>query len=132
MTSFIPLEKVKFNKRLTDIQQQPDKIVLKFADGEAVEACILIGADGIQSVVREHVLKPEFPSEVAPVYADAYCYRGVIPMSEAEYILGDLTDVAKFYFGDRRGCVTYRISGGAVSWRTSTAHTNWSILTNGC
>lgn len=115
MTSFIPIENVKFSKRLAYIQQLPDKVVLTFADGKIVEASALVGADGIKSTVREHVLKPLYPSQAEPVYADSYCYRGVIPIEEAEEILGDLTDVAKFYFGDRRSCVTYRISGGAVS-----------------
>ncbi|KAI4649986.1 uncharacterized protein J4E78_008267 [Alternaria triticimaculans] len=112
MTSFIPRQNVKFNKRLVNIEQLPSKIVLTFADGEVAEASILAGADGIKSTVREHVLKPEFPDQVAPVYADAYCYRAVIPMADAEAILGDLTDVAKFYFGHKRCAVTYRISEG--------------------
>lgn len=114
MTSYIPIEKVKFGKKLTHIQQLPEKVMLTFADGEVVETSALFGADGIKSVVREHVLEPVFPSQVEPVYADSYCYRGVIPITEAESILGDLTDVAKFYFGDKRSCVTYRISGGSV------------------
>lgn len=115
MTSFIPIETVKFGKRLTSIQQLPDKVILSFADGETAEASALVGADGIKSIVRQHVLKPLYPSQAEPVYADSYCYRGVIPIDEAKAILGDLTDVAKFYFGDKRSGVTYRISGGAVS-----------------
>lgn len=116
MTDFIPTESVKFNKRLTDIEQHPDKVVLRFADGAVGYASVLVGADGIKSMVREHVLKPTCPTQVEPVYADAYCYRGVIPMQEARHILGDLTDVAKFYFGHKRSAVTYRITGGEVSW----------------
>jgi 2-polyprenyl-6-methoxyphenol hydroxylase-like FAD-dependent oxidoreductase len=100
---------------LTDIQQFPDKVVLTFADGEVAEASALVGADGIKSVVREHVLNPLYPSQVEPVYADSYCYRGVIPIADAKDIFGDLTDVAKMYIGDKRCCVTYLISGGAVS-----------------
>jgi 2-polyprenyl-6-methoxyphenol hydroxylase-like FAD-dependent oxidoreductase len=115
MTSFIPIENVKFSKRLTKIEQHPDKVVLTFADGESAEASILAGADGIKSTVRSHVLSQSHPEQVAPVYAGAYCYRAVIPMSEAEAILGDLTDVAKFYFGYKRSAVTYRITGGTVS-----------------
>ena len=67
--------------------------------------------------MREFVLGERWPAEVKPVYANAYCYRAVIPMAEAEEIMGEsgLTDVAKFYFGRGRGCVTYRISGGKVS-----------------
>jgi salicylate hydroxylase len=115
MTSYIPKERVVFNKRLTGIEQHQDKVVLRFADGEAAEASVLVGADGIESIVREHVLKPLFPHEVDPVYAGAYCYRAVIPMHEADEILGSLTDVAKFYFGHNRSAVTYRITGGEVS-----------------
>lgn len=117
MTSFIPFERVQFNKRLTNIDQRPDGVTLTFSDGTTAEAAILAGADGIKSTVREHVLKDLYPNQVAPVYAGAYCYRAVIPMSEAYEILGDLTDVAKFYFGPKRSAVTYRITGGEVSTR---------------
>ena len=114
MTSFIPIENVRFNKRLAGIEQYEDRVLLTFSDGDTAEASVVAGADGIQSIVREHVLQDE-PSQIAPVYADSYCYRGVIPIETAEEILGDLADVAKFYFGDRRSCVTYRISEGRVS-----------------
>lgn len=118
MTSFIPIENVQFNKRLTHIEQGPAGVTLTFSDGTTAEAAILAGADGIKSTARKHVLKDAYPGQVAPVYAGAYCYRAVIPMSEAYEILGDLTDVAKFYFGHKRSAVTYRISGGDVSVRS--------------
>ncbi|RMZ69299.1 salicylate hydroxylase [Pyrenophora seminiperda CCB06] len=114
MTTFIPIQNVKFSKCLTNIEQHPDKVVLKFANGDTAEASVLVGADGIKSIVREHVLKPMYPDQVSPVYADSYCYRGVIPISSAEEILGTLTDVARIYFGHDRAVVTYRISGGKV------------------
>ena len=114
MTSFIPVENVQFNKRLTGIEQDTNGVTLQFSDGTTAAASILVGADGIQSIARSHVLADQ-PTQIAPVYAEAYCYRGVIPMSEAYEILGDLTDVAKFYFGHGQGAVTYRISGGEVS-----------------
>jgi salicylate hydroxylase len=121
MTSFIPTENVRFDKHLTDIEQCSDEVVLRFADGEVARTSVLAGADGITSMVRKHVLEPLYPNEVNPVYADAYCYRGVIPIQQAKKILGDLTDVAKFYFGNKRSAVTYRISGGEVSWRMPSA-----------
>lgn len=127
MTSFISLENVKFSKRLTTIEQHPDKVILKFADGDIAEASILAGADGIQSGVRKHVLEPLYPEQVAPVYADSYCYRAVIPMSEADEIMGDLTDVAKFYFGYERCAISYRITGGKVGL---TANKSFRYLSN--
>lgn len=114
MTSFIPIEKVCFSKRLTNIEQHSNKVVLHFADGDTAEASILVGADGIKSVVRKHVLSPTYPSQVDPVYAGSYCYRGVIPIAEGQEIFGDLTNVAKMYLGEKRCCVHYLISGGEV------------------
>ncbi|PIA98357.1 Salicylate hydroxylase [Cercospora beticola] len=112
MTNFIPIENVKFNKRLVNAEEQSDGVLMTFADGTTALATILAAADGIQSALREHVLHDQHPDEVAPVYAGSYCYRAVIPISEAREVLGDLTDVAKFYFGHNRSVVTYRISGG--------------------
>lgn len=109
------MSRVKFKKRLISIEQHPDEVLLHFEDGETASASLLAGADGIKSLVRSHVLAPLYPNEVDAVYADSYCYRGVIPIKEAEEILGTLTDVAKFYFGYGRSAVTYRISGGEVS-----------------
>ncbi len=117
MTSFIPMNNVQFDKRLEDVQQCSDKVILTFADGKTADASILVGSDGIQSTVRAHILRHLYPDQVEPVYADSYCYRGVIPIAEAQEILGSHTDTAKFYFGDRRSCVAYRISEGRVSLR---------------
>lgn len=117
MTTFIPIENVIFNKRLTNIEQRPAGVTLTFSDGTTAEADIVAGSDGIQSTVRADVLKDLYPNQVAPVYAGAYCYRAVIPMSEAYEILGNLTDVAKFYFGHKRSAITYRISRGEVSFQ---------------
>lgn len=112
MTSFIPIETVHFNKSLESVEQHPDKVVLKFADGTTAEASLLAGSDGIKSVVREDVLGPSFPQEVAPVYAGIYAYRAVLPMSEVYPILGTVSDIAKNYFGHELGIVQYRITRG--------------------
>ncbi|EYB24139.1 hypothetical protein FG05_00092 [Fusarium graminearum] len=111
MTSFIPKDSVKFSKRLTKIEQSPDGVTLSFQDGTTANCDILAGADGIKSTVRGHVLE-KHPNQIAPVYAGAYCYRAVIPMDEAYEILGDLTDVAKFYFGHKKSAISYRITQG--------------------
>ncbi|KAH6951952.1 hypothetical protein DER45DRAFT_390082 [Fusarium avenaceum] len=111
MTSFIPRESVQFSKRLTKIEQRPAGVTLSFQDGTTAECSILAGADGIKSTVRGHVLE-KYPEQIAPVYAGSYCYRAVIPISEAYEILGDRTDVAKFYFGHKRSAISYRISQG--------------------
>ncbi|KAF5705071.1 salicylate hydroxylase [Fusarium mundagurra] len=112
MTSFIPIESVKFNKKLVSIKEYTDRVMLEFADGEIAVHSILAGSDGIASIVREYLLKPTHPEEALPVYSGAHCYRAVIPMGEAYEIMGEKTDVAKIYFGHNRGAVSYRITGG--------------------
>ncbi|EWG48581.1 salicylate hydroxylase [Fusarium verticillioides 7600] len=112
MTSFIPIESVKFNKKLVSIKEYTDRVMLEFADGEIVAHSILAGSDGIASTVREYLLRPTHPEEALPVYSGAHCYRAVIPMDEAYEIMGEKTDVAKIYFGHNRGAVSYRITGG--------------------
>ncbi|OJZ84840.1 hypothetical protein ASPFODRAFT_209304 [Aspergillus luchuensis CBS 106.47] len=93
MTKYISIEKVRFSKTIAGVQQHPGKVILKFADGDTAEASILVGADGIKSTVRKHVLGPLYPSQVEPVYANSYCYRGM-------------------YVGEKRCYVTYMISKG--------------------
>lgn len=114
MTSFIPIGSVKFNKKLTAIREEPERVILGFADGEVASHTILAGSDGIASIVREYLLKPIHPEEALPVYSGAHCYRAVIPMTEAYEIIGDVTDVAKVFFGHNKGAVSYRITGGKV------------------
>ena len=122
MTSFIPIENVKFNKRLDKIVQHPDKVALTFQDGEVAECSMLAGADGIQSTVRAHVLSEKYPEQIRPAYTGSYCYRGVITIEEAEEIFGQGANVAKQYFGDERCCITYRITSGTVSFPSYALH----------
>lgn len=114
MTSFIPIETVKFSKKLVSVKEYPDRVMLEFEDGEVAAHSILVGSDGIASTVREYLLAPSYPEEAKPVYSGAHCYRAVIPMDEAYEIMGEKTDVAKIYFGPNRGAVSYRITGGDV------------------
>lgn len=112
MTSFIPLDSVRFSKKLTAIREEPDRVTLEFEDGDVASCSMLAGSDGIASTVREYLLKPLYPEEAYPVYSGAHCYRAVIDMEEAREIIGDLTDVAKVFFGPNTGAVSYRITGG--------------------
>ncbi|MFA6266339.1 MAG: FAD-dependent monooxygenase [Pseudolabrys sp.] len=60
-------------KGLTGITQARDKVTAHFADGESVTADLLVGADGIRSTVRQHVLP-----DVAPLYAGYVAWRALI------------------------------------------------------
>ena len=75
MTSFIPIESVKFSKKLTAIKEYPDKVILEFEDGEMATTSILAGADGISSTVRQHLFEPTHPEQATPLYAGVALQR---------------------------------------------------------
>lgn len=59
---------IAFDKRLTDVEQNSDIVRLIFADGSAAEADVVIGADGVNSKVREKIAgsgKSRFSGAVA-------------------------------------------------------------------
>jgi 6-hydroxynicotinate 3-monooxygenase len=63
-----------FGKRLQDLEPEGDRTRLVFEDGQAVTADIVIGADGVNSRVREIILGVE-----APIYTGMVAYRSIFP-----------------------------------------------------
>lgn len=69
---------VHFHKRCTSVEPSPDKpgrYVLLFADGTTHEADVVIGADGIKSVVRSAVVGD---GSSQAVFGNTVAYRGLI------------------------------------------------------
>ena len=57
----LPQDRLHYDHRLTDLTEREDDVLLTFANGNQVAARIVIGADGINAVVRECLLGPEKP-----------------------------------------------------------------------
>jgi salicylate hydroxylase len=60
--------------RLTDLVDRDDTIGLEFANGRFVQADLVIGADGVRSVVRRFVTGGE-----DAVYSGTSAFRGIVP-----------------------------------------------------
>jgi 6-hydroxynicotinate 3-monooxygenase len=66
---------VSFGKKLRDLAERDAAVRLRFGDdGEEVEADLVIGADGVNSKVREFLLGPEKPR-----YTGHIAHRAVFP-----------------------------------------------------
>ncbi|MBX9824019.1 MAG: FAD-dependent monooxygenase [Xanthobacteraceae bacterium] len=59
----------------TRVETIRDGAVAHFADGSSVEADIVVGADGIRSVVREQLIGPD-----APRFTNFVCWRCIVPI----------------------------------------------------
>lgn len=57
----LPQASLHFDHRLTDLEERENDVLLTFANGRQVAAQLVIGADGINSMIREKLLGVEKP-----------------------------------------------------------------------
>ncbi|WP_343246385.1 FAD-dependent monooxygenase [Streptomyces sp. SID4921] len=94
----LPEGMVHLGHKLETVQDKGDSAVLTFANGKTVEADLVIGADGIKSVVRKELF-----SDKEPVFSGEHAYRAVISMDDAHGLIVD--DNLRMYIG--RGTKVY-------------------------
>jgi salicylate hydroxylase len=73
LAAALPPDVVHFNHRCVGFEQFDDKVKLFFPGGKTVESDLLIGADGINSIVRQTLIGDGFPN-----YSGRVCWRGVL------------------------------------------------------
>lgn len=90
----LPEGMVKFGYRASRIDDLGERARITFANGETVEADIVIGADGINSLVR----KQHF-SDQGLVFSGEHAYRAVFPIAESHGLVTD--DSFRMYINER-------------------------------
>ena len=68
IASTVPQGVVRFNMKLAALEQSARRVALTFADGSVAHADAVVGADGVHSLVREHLFggeQPRFTGRVA-------------------------------------------------------------------
>ncbi|BBB00757.1 putative salicylate monooxygenase [Actinacidiphila reveromycinica] len=94
----LPRGMVHLGHRLRTVEDQGGSAVLTFADGATAEADLVVGADGIKSVVRDQLF-----SAKGPVFSGEHAYRAVISVDDAHGMVVD--DNLRMYIG--RGTKVY-------------------------
>ncbi|MGA8817933.1 MAG: FAD-dependent monooxygenase [Xanthobacteraceae bacterium] len=74
---------IRFGARCEAVEECGRGALARFADGREIEADIIVGADGIHSVVRNSVCGLD-----APRFAGCICWRG---MAKADAVPGDIS-----------------------------------------
>jgi salicylate hydroxylase len=99
---------VRTGTAVRSYEQSQDQVTALLDSGGRVSGDLLVGADGIHSVIRGRMLgagKPRFTGHVA--------WRVTVP---AGRLGGDVPPpTACLWVGDRRHAITYRLRGGALA-----------------
>ena len=102
MVDQLDQDRLHFGKRLEKVDDQGDQVVMTFADGTEATADLVIGADGVNSVIREHLL-----GEEAPIYSGWVAHRAIIPAEKLKAYDLDFEACVKWWSEDRHMMVYY-------------------------
>jgi salicylate hydroxylase len=109
LVRLIPEDCVRFGRRLERLEETPDGVKLGFEDGSEAMADIVIGCDGIRSVVKQFMLPEEFDS-CKPMYSGMYGYRAVLDMETMVEAVGERrARVSTMYVGTGAYGISYPI-----------------------
>jgi salicylate hydroxylase len=99
---------ITLDARATAVTEHADGVTVQLADGSQRQAELLVGADGIRSVMRRHVLgddSPQFTGQVA--------WRCIVPTERIPPALR--TDlVSTIWCGPHNHAVTYYLRNGSL------------------
>ena len=116
---------VQLGQQLKDVQFDDQRYRLKFANGSRVLADLLVGADGLRSIVRERIF-----AESAPEFSGFVAWRGLPAMESLQR--ATLLDGSSVFIAPDRIFVRYPIRHGriqnfvAFSRTTEWAEEGWS------
>ena len=72
LVSAVPPEIIHLGKKLQGLDQNASSVTLSFEDGTRAQAGVVIGADGIHSIVRDMIVGPD-----VPLHKGRIAYRAV-------------------------------------------------------
>ena len=101
LASIVPPDCLRLDHRLTGVEQTASGVRLSFANGHTAEADLLIGADGVNSIVRSILF-----DESEPRFAGRIAYRTTYPARLLDgFDMGDCTK----WWGEDRHIVMYPV-----------------------
>jgi salicylate hydroxylase len=103
----VPAASVRLGRRCVALERHDRGGALTFEDGERVEADVVIGADGIHSLVRAALTAP-----VPPAYSGLCAFRALVPAGQAP--LFARRPAQTLWVGPGHHLVHYPVSAGEL------------------
>jgi salicylate hydroxylase len=100
LSDAVPSEAKRFGARCTAVSQDEDGVEVTLQSGEIVRGDVLVGCDGIHSVVRQHLRGTEEKH-----FANILMWRSLIPAARLEG--PGLPECGNYWFGPGRTLITY-------------------------
>lgn len=97
------------NKKCIRVEERPDAAVLHFADGDSVEADLVIGADGVRSQLRKELLGYEDAQ-----FSGCYGWRGLVAPEKMPSLPDP--EAIQFWMGPGGHLLHYPIGGGVQNF----------------
>ncbi|MFE9488550.1 MULTISPECIES: FAD-dependent monooxygenase [unclassified Streptomyces] len=94
------------NHRCVAFRQDDDRAVVTFENGESAEGDVVVGADGIHSVLQQYVVEPR-----DPVFSGLTAYRGVMP---AERVPDWPDGAVRFWNDGTKNLLVYPVRRGEL------------------
>lgn len=114
---------INLDSKVVSFSQDKDGVALRLEDGRTVEGDILIGADGVRSVIRQAMW-----NDGAPAYSGLVAWRSVIPMETLPAHMRQM--VGSTWIGPRGHVVNYPLHGGALMNFVGTIERpDWNVST---
>jgi salicylate hydroxylase len=107
LLSLLPKSAATLRAVCTGVTQSSDRAVIHLADGSQFEADVVVGADGIHSVVRSCLFGHD-----APRFTGNMCWRTTLPLEA--HPLGFVSPDASFWLGPHGHVVTYYLRAGKM------------------
>lgn len=70
------------SSRVVAFEEHDDGVTLTFQDGRTAGADLVVGADGLRSIIRRSLITAKFPGEkdrIDPIWSGSIAYRSIIP-----------------------------------------------------
>ena len=100
----LPPDSLRLGQRCSALEQDGTGVTLHLDNGETLRGDVLIGADGIHSVVRQRLFG-EDNDDVQ--FSNILMWRGLIPADRLKHV--DLPERGNYWFGPGRTLITYWI-----------------------